>query len=150
MSQATKEEIQQELAMYDRLTNTVTEALLTLPTKDLNQWNFRAMLFKQCDKIINEVLESGKGRPQISRFYLCLLLYRCVARLLEPIDKEHCGQTGCAFEREAMARMEKAVAGAGKAEPVKPSAQDQLDQIRKRNRDRQRDRRARLRASQTA
>jgi hypothetical protein len=107
---ATKEDIQQENEMYDRLTNKVTEALLALPTKDLNQWNFRAMLFKQCDKIISDVLESGSGRPQISRFYLCLLLYRVVARLLEPIDKEHCGESDRSFARQAMARIETAAA----------------------------------------
>jgi hypothetical protein len=71
---ATQEDIQRENELYDRLTSTVTEALLTLPTKDLKQWNFRATLFKQVDKIISDVLESGRGRPQISRFYLCLLL----------------------------------------------------------------------------
>jgi hypothetical protein len=109
---ATPEEIAAENAMYDRLTNTVTEALLTLPTKDLNKWNFRSTLFKQCDRIISDVLESGKGRPQISQFYLCLLLYRIVARLLEPINKEDCGQTAGAVVREAMARMETAAAAA--------------------------------------
>jgi hypothetical protein len=63
MSQATQEEIAAENAMYDRLTFAVTEALTTLPTKDLQSWNFRAGLFTQVDRIINDVLESGKGRP---------------------------------------------------------------------------------------
>jgi hypothetical protein len=109
---ATPEDIQKENELYDRLTNTVTEALLTLPTKDLNQWNFRVMLFKQCDKIIADVLESGKGRAQIGRFYLCLLLYRILSRLLDPIEKKDCGQTDRSFARQAMARMESAAAAA--------------------------------------
>ena len=52
MSQATQEEIAAENAMYDRLTFAVTEALTTLPTKDLQSWNFRAGLFTQVDKMI--------------------------------------------------------------------------------------------------
>ena len=106
---ATQEGIQKENELYERLTAVVTEALLTLPTADLNQWNFRAGLFKQVDKIINNVLESGKGRPQIGRFYLCLLLYRIVARLLEPIDKKDCGQSDRSFARQAMERIEQGV-----------------------------------------
>ena len=109
MSQATSEDIAAENAMYDRLTLAVTEALTTLSTKDLQSWNFRAGLFAQVDRIINDVLESGKGRPQIGRFYLCLLLYRIVARLLEPIDNKDCGQTDRSFARQAMARMEQGV-----------------------------------------
>jgi hypothetical protein len=58
MSQATAEEIQQENAMYDRLTLAVTEALTTLPTRDLQSWNFRAGLFTQVDRIISDVLET--------------------------------------------------------------------------------------------
>lgn len=109
MSQATTEDIAAENAMYDRLTSAVTGALLTLPTADLNSWNLRAGLFTQVDRIISDVLESGKGRPQIGRFYLCLLLYRIVARLLEPIDKKDCGQTDRSFARQALARMEQGV-----------------------------------------
>jgi hypothetical protein len=111
---ATKEDIQRENELYDRLTSTVTEALPTLPTKDLKQWNFRATLFKQVDKIISDVLESGRGRPQISRFYLCLLLYRIAARLLEPIDKKDCGQSDRSFARQAMERIEQGVRDGGK------------------------------------
>jgi len=102
---ATQEGIQKENELYERLTAVVTEALLTLPTADLNQWNFRAGLFKQVDKIINNVLESGKGRPQIGRFYLCLLLYRIVARLLDPIDKRDCGESDGAYQRRMMKRL---------------------------------------------
>jgi hypothetical protein len=98
-----------EKAMYDRLTLAVTEALTTLARKDLQSWNFRAGLFTQVDRIINDVLESGKGRPQIGRFCLCLLLYRIVARLLDPIDKKGCGETDRSFARQVMARMEQEV-----------------------------------------
>ena len=97
MSQATQEEIAVENAMYDRLTLAVTEALTTLPTKDLQSWDFHAGLFTQVDRIINDVVESAKGRPQIGRFYLCLLLYRIVARLLDPIDKKDCGESDGAY-----------------------------------------------------
>jgi hypothetical protein len=61
MSKATEEEIAAENAMYDRLTLAVTEALTTLPTKDLQSWNFRAGLFTQADKIINDVLREREG-----------------------------------------------------------------------------------------
>ena len=105
MSQATQEEIAAENAMYDRLTFAVTEALTTLPTKDLQSWNFRAGLFTQVDKMINDVLESAKGRPQIGRFYLCLLLYRVVKRLLEPIEKKDCGESDGAYQRRMMKRL---------------------------------------------
>jgi hypothetical protein len=105
MSQATQEEIAAENAMYDRLTFAVTEALTTLPRKDLQSWNFRAGLFTQVDKMINDVLESAKGRPQIGRFYLCLLLYRVVTRLLEPIEKKDCGESDGAYQRRMMKRL---------------------------------------------
>jgi hypothetical protein len=150
MSQATREEIAAENAMYDRLTLAVTEALTTLPTKDLQSWNLRAGLFTQVDKIINDVLESGKGRPQIGRFYLCLLLYRIVSRLLDPIDKKDCGQTDGAVVRQAMARMEQAAkpnTDPVAADPSKPPSiynrrrselsEDQLERVQRMARERQ-------------
>jgi hypothetical protein len=118
MSRATPEEIAEEHAKYNRLTSAVTEALLTLPTKDLTSWNFRAMLFKQFDKIITDVLESGNGHPNVSKFYLCLLLYRIVARLMEPIEKKDCGVSDGAYQRRMMKRLVE-VAGRTSATPLK-------------------------------
>lgn len=117
---ATKEEIQQENEFQERLLMTVLEPLTDLPLRDLQHWHFRQSIFTHLDRHIDTVIECSRGRENVARHHLILLLFKIVNRLLGEID---CGQTDAEYKREAMARMEQAVAGKSAADaPAKPVA----------------------------
>jgi hypothetical protein len=108
----TAEEIQKENEFQERLLMAILEPLTNLPLRDLQHWHFRQSIFTHLDRHIDAVIECSRGRENVARHHLILLLFKIVNRLLGEID---CGQTDAQYEREAMARMEKA-AGKSKSE----------------------------------
>jgi hypothetical protein len=114
MSQATAEEIAAENEFQERLLMAVLEPLTNLPLGDLQHWHFRQSIFTHLDKHIDTVIECSRGRENVARHHLILMLFKIINRLLGEIDA---GQTDAQYEREAMARITGVAPAANK--PVK-------------------------------
>jgi hypothetical protein len=107
----------EENELQERLLLAVLEPLTNLPIRDLQQWHFRQSIFTHLDKHIDTVIECSRGRENVARHHLILMLFKIINRLLGEID---CGQTDAQYEREAMKRYETAAgkaAGAGNLSP---------------------------------
>jgi hypothetical protein len=96
---ATASDVQQENEFQERLLMAVLEPLTNLPLRDLQHWHFRQSIFTHLDKHIDTVIECSRGRENVARHHLILLLFKIVNRLLGEIDA---GQTDAQYEREAM------------------------------------------------
>lgn len=111
---ATKEEIAAENEFQERLLLAVLDPLTSLPLRDLQHWHFRQSIFTHLDKHIDTVIECSRGRENVARHHLILMLFKIVNRLLGEIDV---GQTDAQYEREAMERYEQVAKSASKPEP---------------------------------
>jgi hypothetical protein len=107
---ATKEEIAAERAKVERFVLAITDSLTTLPTSELQSWQFRAAVWKDLDHRIQGIIDGAGGHEDVARMLLCLTVFRLVNLLLSgPLNV---GKTDKQLAREAEGRMAKTAAKA--------------------------------------